>query len=379
VRQANALLRTRRRDLPDTLAQLIHDEDQVLSAAAIHHVEAKELWGLADDLEHVLAHRDPRDWLAFESASWALAARRITAEGRRARWREPLPAVESADRLRRVPLLGFVPVDALVGLARAARTVRPEPGQPLGREGTAATEIHFLLEGRVVAGRDGVEPGEREAPLALGLEAVLCGERLAETVRAGASALCLALGVEELLALLGEDADLSRALFRAVLGPGGEVLRPQEGQARPPAEGPAPRTLEIVHLLEASPLFAGATARQLLDLAQIAREEPLAEGATLLGEADPPALYLVERGGVSVEGEGGTPVDAGPGDTVGVRAALAGVRDGRARVTSPGTALRIDATALLALLAGDADLVQGVFGALRHAGGPPLERAPERE
>lgn len=115
-----------------------------------------------------------------------------------------------------------------------------------------------------------------------------------------------------------------------------------------------------------SPLFEKATARQLLDLAQIARPEPLAEGATLLAETDLPALHLVERGGVSVEGEGGGAVEAGPGDTLGARAALAGVRDGRVRVTSPGTALRIDGTAMLALLAGDADLMRSVFGALRR-------------
>jgi HEAT repeat protein len=370
VQRANALLRTRRRDLPDTLAQLVHDEEQVLSAAAIHHVEAKGLWELADDLEHVLAHRDARDWLVFESASWALASRRMTAEARRARWREPLPVVEAVDRLRRVPLLAFVPVESLVGLARAARTERPEPGGPLGRDGTAVAEVHFLLEGRVGSGRDGKEPRELEAPLALGLEAVLCGERLAESVRAGAGALCLAIGVEELLALVGEDVDLSRALFRAVLGAGGVVLRPREGTGRPAAESPAPRTLEVVRVLEACPLFAGATPRQLLDLAQIAREATLAEGTTLLSETDPAALYLVESGRMVVEEEIAGAVDAGPGDTVGARLALAGVRDGRARITSRGAALRIDGVALHALLAGDPALLQSVFVGLRQAGRP---------
>jgi CRP-like cAMP-binding protein len=148
------------------------------------------------------------------------------------------------------------------------------------------------------------------------------------------------------------------------------MLRPREGAGRLAAAGPAPRTLEVVRLLEASPLFAGATPRQLLDLAQAAREAILQEGTTLLGENDPSALYLVETGRMAVEEEIAGTVDAGPGDIVGARLALAGVRDGRARVTSPGAALRIDGVALHALLAGDPALLQSVFVGLRQAARP---------
>src|SRR5512141_2151811 len=90
--QATARLRTRARDGEDTPSPLVHDDD-VLAAAAIRRVEEKELRGLAGDLEHVLEHRDARDWLVFETASRALAVQRMPAELRRARWREPLPAV----------------------------------------------------------------------------------------------------------------------------------------------------------------------------------------------------------------------------------------------------------------------------------------------
>ena len=67
-------------------------------------MEAKGLWSLADDLEHVLQHRDVRDQHVFEAASWALAANRVKAEARKRLWQEPLPAVELADRLRQMPL-----------------------------------------------------------------------------------------------------------------------------------------------------------------------------------------------------------------------------------------------------------------------------------
>ena len=128
ARKANALIRTRVRDPEDTLAQLIHDEEEALAAAAIQRVEEKGLWRLADDLEHVLEHRPARDQLVFETASWALAARRMSAEARRSRWREALPAVVAAERLGRVPLLRFVAwASCSASRVRAARCGR-SPG-----------------------------------------------------------------------------------------------------------------------------------------------------------------------------------------------------------------------------------------------------------
>jgi HEAT repeat protein len=373
ARRANALLKTRARDVEDTLAQLIHDEDQVVSATAIHRVEEKALWRLADDLEHVLAHRDARDWVAFEAASWALAARRITAEGRRARWREPLPAVEAAHRLREVPLLRFASVDALVRIAGASRTTRPEAGHVLVHEGIAAGEVQLLVDGSVITRRGQMPPRELAAPAALGLGGVLGGERALETVRAGGDALCLALGAPELLALLSEDVALTQALFRAVLmdgrAGGRAFLRSRGGRGTSRPAGPGARTLEDVGLLEASPLFERATAEQLLHLAEMAREEPLVAGSTLLGEADPCALYVLDRGEVIVEGARGEPTLAAAGDTLGVLDSLGGVRGGRVRVTAPGSALRIDGEALLELLSSDPGLLQGLFGALQESAG----------
>ena len=91
VRRGNAIFKTRARDVEDTVAQLVHDDDQVIAAAAIQLVEQRQMWTLSDDLEHALAHRDPHDWYVFEAASWALAAKRMPAERRRSLWLEPLP------------------------------------------------------------------------------------------------------------------------------------------------------------------------------------------------------------------------------------------------------------------------------------------------
>jgi CRP-like cAMP-binding protein len=353
------------RDPEDTLAQLIHDEEEALAAAAIHRVEEKGLWRLADDLEHVLEHRPARDQLVFETASWALAARRMSAEARRTRWREALPAVVAAERLRRVPLLRFASVGQLLRVASTGRTLRPEPGQCLYRQGAFATQIQLLLEGPVAVKAGDAPAGERSAPQALGLAAVLGGERQRETVWAGEGTVCLTLPARDLLGLLSEDSALVRRIFRAVLEDSvadGGVLRPRVAVAAPGVAGA--QTLEAVHILGASPLFATATPDQLLRLAEVARDVPLRPGSMLFDEADPGALYVVASGEASLETDGTPALRAGPGDTLGVRQALAGVSGGRARAETAGFALRLEGEALLELLAGDTALLQGIFGAL---------------
>ena len=311
--RANALLRTRVRDVEDTLAQLVHDDEEALAAAAIHAVEEKQLWRLADDLEHVLEHRDARDQLVFETASWALAARRMSAEARRLRWREALPAVVEAERLRRVPLFRFASVAQLLRIARTGRTVRPEPGSLLAREGAAATRVQLLLEGPITQQAGDAPATARSAPVAQGLEAVLGGKRQRETVWAGEGAVCLAVEAADLMGLLSEESALAQRIFRAVLEDSevdSGVLRPHRPIEAAGVAGA--QTLEAVHVLEASPVFARATPEQLLRLARIAREVRLVPGTTLFDEADPGALYLVMSGEASLERDGAPPLRAGP-------------------------------------------------------------------
>ncbi len=364
VKKGNALLRTRDRDLEDTLAQLIHDEDQLLSAAAIQRVEEKGLWGLADDLEHVLSHRDARDLHAFEAASWALAARRISPEARRARWKEAFPAAEVAHRLLQVPLLRCAPVESLFRIASAGRTVRPEAGRILGQEGAAPSEVHFLLEGDTVTRADPLPPRQRAAPFAVGLEEVLCGGRLRETARSREGAVYLVVAAPELLALVSEDSGLLRALLRGALSdaPGGvRVLRSR--LAAPVSGEPTSRTLDQVRLLEGSPLFAKATPDQLLTLEQVSREQTLVQDAVLFPESEPAALYIVADGEVSLE-VAGAPIVAHAGDTLGVVETLAEAPLVPARVTVAGRALRLEGDALVERLAEDTGLLQGLFSTL---------------
>ena len=48
VRHANLALKTRPRDVEETLLQLINDPDQIVAAAAIDLVEELKVWTLAE-------------------------------------------------------------------------------------------------------------------------------------------------------------------------------------------------------------------------------------------------------------------------------------------------------------------------------------------
>jgi hypothetical protein len=75
VRHANAMLKSRPRELDDTLAQLVHDDDAVVAASAIHSVARRRLWALSDDLEYVASRRGILDDAVVEAADWALRQR----------------------------------------------------------------------------------------------------------------------------------------------------------------------------------------------------------------------------------------------------------------------------------------------------------------
>jgi CRP-like cAMP-binding protein len=244
------------------------------------------------------------------------------------------------------------------------RTVRPDPGHVLAHEGTPPAEVHLLLEGEVVTRKDPLPPQQRAAPLAVGLEEALCGGRHGETVRSREGVICLVVGAPELLALVAEDGGLLRALFRGALAGAGNEAKVLRSRLLPgrPAES-ASRTLEQIRLLEGSPLFAKATPDQLLCLAEIAREVPLAQDAVLGEESDPAALHFIDEGEVAL-GDG-SPVLAGAGDTIGALETLSGAPAVPARATAAGRALRLEADSLFERLADDTDLLQGIFSVAR--------------
>ena len=372
VRCANLVLKSRPRDLEDTLAQLVNDNDSVVAASAIHFVEQRQLWSLADDLEYALAHASAADRYVVEAASWALAGYRLS-DKRRDLGMEPLPVVELANRLRTIPLFDFVSVDELFRIAGTGRQVRHEGGREIYHEGLQAKDVQFLLEGSVrLSGGDGAW-SDLDAPAALAFEPMLEGSPLRHRIGAVDRAICLSLGRDDFLTMLSDNVVLAQGLFRMLLN------TPRARQWRtvytPPLQtGPAaPRSLplqplEKVLLLRENPLLERATVNQLLDLATIMREVPLTSGSVLFTETDPPAVYHVLRGEVRLEADAADPIVASSGSTIGVSETLAGVPLGRrATVTREGQAVRLDHDELFEVLADHIDLLQGLFSGLLQA------------
>ncbi len=374
IRRGNVVFKTRVRDVEDTLAQLVHDDDQVVAACAIHLVEQRQLWTtLVDDLEHVLAHRDVHDWFVFEAASWALAAYRMPAERRRALWLEPLPAVELANRLRRIQLFEFVSVDELFRIAGSGRQVRHENGRVLYEGGTTPESLQFLLDGKVIARRDSGETEELSAPAPLAFEEQLEGSPMRSTIRAVDMAICLSLTTEEFLSLLSENVEIAQGIFRLLIDTRGlpEWRTVMHGRlARDVAEkvDTGLQPIDRVRLLQSSPLLSRATAPALLRLAATARTVKLELGKNPLEGASEPSILVVLSGAVKVTREGQSPELAEEGDAIGIYETLGGVPiDVALEVTAEGSVLRFHRAQLFDLLADHIDLLQGLFSGLMRA------------
>lgn len=369
IRKGNVIHRTRPRDVEDTLAQLLHDEDQAIASAAILMVENRGLWALAGDLEHVLEHRDVRDQQVFEAASWALAANRLQRERRRELWQEALPAVELADRLRHVPLFDFTYIDELFRLATLGRQVRYEKDQTLYEAGAPVRDLQFLLDGAVTMRRP-AGPQAVAAPAALGFEELLEGSPMPCAVTAAERAVTLALTADEFLALLSENVELAEGLFRMLIESHGltaghmlvkGTLSPEARQRATGELNPIDRLI----VLQSSPLLANATAAQMWRLSAIARPVTLAAGTEALRKDGEPAILIVLSGELTVQPGTGEPLTADAGDVIGMYETLAGAPiDATVTATSPCHALRLDRGALFELLADHTDLLQGVFGML---------------
>jgi CRP-like cAMP-binding protein len=329
----------------------------------------QKIWALADDIEHVLAYRDARDWYVFEAASWALAEKRMPAERRRELWHEPLPAAELASRLRDLPLFASVSVDELFRIASTARQVRHDPGAVLLQEGAVPESIHFLLDGRVVASsRDGA-PRSLQTHSALGFVEALAGTPMTETMRTDGLVVTLAMTAEELRTLLADNTDLVSGLFATLsdTADAGAVVQPTGARAeleRLSAGGLSP--VEKVLALQHVPLFSRVSADEMRPLADIAQIVQLKPATALFAQSAAPAIWIILAGDVSVERSGGAPATtAGAGDVLGAISTLAGRPLGlSADVVRSGVALRLDREDLFALLGERPELLRQIFAGM---------------
>ena len=381
VRRGNVFLKTRSRDVEETLLELINDDDQVVAAAAIDLVGVNQLWNLRDDVEHVLSHRDVADWYVFEAASWTLAARTLSPAHRRERWVEAIPAAALADRMRGLQLFASVGVDELFRIASAGHQTRHESGTTLLREGSVPEQLHVLLDGAVVA--TGRRTGAREiaSPAALGFEEALDGCLMGETVKTTGLAVALSLSNNDLRTLLADNTDLVQGLFR--------TLAEQKGTRQGFVKGSAATELERFGdqqqltavqkglALRRIPIFAKVTGVEMLHLTAIAEQVSIEADTALEDETGPFGLAILLKGelGLQTSESGRTVARAVSGDVVGMYETLAGsdvrVEHMRLVASSDCSVLQIERDDLFDLLGQRPDLLQQIFAAIFDRGGEP--------
>jgi len=367
IRRGNVLLKTRPRDMEDTLLHLINDDDQVVAAVAIDVVRQHQMWSLADDIEHVLAHRDVHDWYVFEAASWALAERRMPADRRRELWLEPLPAAEIASRIRTLPLFASVTVDELFRLTSTSRQVRHQPGTVLVQEGLVPDTIHVLLEGRVLASGQNT-PHAIDAPVTLGFVHALQGVAVRSTIRTIDTAVTLALTVDEFRTLLADNTDLVRGLFATLaerVNPARVSDLQSTGAAAEFAAFAAGNLLPVEKILalQRVPVFGRIAAEEMGALAAIVRTVTMTAGTPLFAESAPVALWVILSGEVALNSlPGGDHVVAKGGDIIGSLSMLSGRPLGKnAEVLRGGIALKLDRDELFDLLGERPELLRQLF------------------
>ena len=378
VRHGHAICRTHPRGLEDSLLALINDADEVAAAAAIELAGSQHLVSLTADIEHVLAHRDARDWFVFEAASWTLARHRLSPEDQRARWLEPLPSIVLADRLRHLAMFSSVTIDEICRLVARGRQTRYDDGAVLLREGVPPTAFHVLLDGHVATQGRATPARELEAPGLLGFEPALEARPAPETARAVGPVVTLGVSREELLAVLAGNTDLVQGLFRT-------IAESTAGTKTPPVmAGTAVEDLtsfdtgeltliQKIVALQQTPIFAGVASAELARLGAIAQEVSLQAGAVYSDETDSPVMCVVLEGALSLR-DPETQVEryrAGVGDAVGVFETLAGTRHGavgrdplRLVVASSASVLRIDRDDLFDLISQRPRLLQQLFSTL---------------
>ena len=375
IGHANLLLRTRPRDLDDTLAQLVHDTDPVIAATAIQFVARHVPGTLTDDLEWLGTHRSSTAARVTDTASWALA--RPTAGSERPPTGQGLPAAELADRLSRIPIFECVSVDNLFRAIESAREVRYPAGHEVGRKG-ATEAVELLIEGSVGYSPPANGRGDLRAPGVLGLEDVLRGAPTTRPTWAHEPSVCLRITAADFMAMVSDDVSLAQGLFRLLLAPAGR--RPDRSPAHLPAVTTPNAELQPFDkamLLRHHPLFMRATAADLLALVSTARELSLAAGERLFLDDDPAALYLVFDGAVRLESDGAAPLVAGPGGTLLVAETLAGALAGwRATAERPCRILRAERDDVFLVLSDRVDLLQDVFSGVLAGASMALPAEP---
>ena len=316
VDHANRLLKTRPRDLDDTLSQLMFDADPVIAAAAVYFACNRPQSGaLTDDLEWLNAHQAGEYPGVSEAAAWALSIR--GSDGDRAdEDAGVLPTVGLVARLSRTPIFEFVSVDNLFRVVESGRHVRYVARQEVG--GAGATEaVELLIDGAIRFSTPGDAAEELRAPAILGLEEVLQGAPTTRRTWAAEPSVGIRIPASDFMAMVSDDTSLAQGLFRFLLAPadGGRHGAPAHRPAASLATD-ALQPFDKAMLLRRHPVLARAAPADLVALLGTGREVSFWEGEALFRADDRASLGLVLDGVVQLECDDADAVVVGPGGTM---------------------------------------------------------------
>jgi AAA family ATP:ADP antiporter len=362
IRHANSLLKTRARDVPDTVAQLFHDNDPVVAAAAVHFAGEHGLREvLADDLEYLSTHAST-PVIVQQVAQWTKSRSGLAGEN--------VPLVELVNRLRSIPVFAFVSIVELFRIAERAQPIVFDTGKTIYEQGEPSDTVLFLLTGAVETDGAGTSDAvTMAAPAVINLADALVGRPVTQSVVASQESVGLLLDSGALLTLLSDDSAAAQALFRMLLGSRAALDRAYVSQwadqGGDPRVEPGGEAIAMGLHLRRIPLFRNARANQLTALVAATRDFALTPGTILWDDSREPALYYLLSGEVRIESGDGQAVIATAGRTIGGGETLAGAAAGRrAVVTREGRALRLDRQELFEVLADDSELLHGVFASV---------------
>jgi len=207
-----------------------------------------------------------------------------------------------------IDVFSTVPADRLVEVARALRPVRLEAEEPLFAKGDDGTSLYLILEGSLRIHDGDTELATLGPGDIVGELSALDPEPRSASATAETDALLLSLSREQLERVVGAHLEVARGIIgilcariRTTLG----SAAPHAGAAPDDAEGVDGRgredeTLSVVErvlFLRSASFFKGSPSSVLAEVATLAREVALEEGASLFREgAAGSSLYIVVSG-----------------------------------------------------------------------------------
>jgi CRP-like cAMP-binding protein len=215
---------------------------------------------------------------------------------------------------------------ALAALAQHITPVRIAKGTQLAREGSLLGIVYLIIEGKIVASRNGLSWGEFAAPGSIGFLPALAGGMDGIDCVAVEDTIALALRSEDMLEVLEDHFDLLLGAMRGFARSAIELRRqlpPSAGfnnEVRETTEcpaGPLDLVERILYLRQTFALQRSFVA-EIAELARAAQEARYNAGTKLWSVGDPADhAVIVLCGVVECESADGAIFRFGPGDIIG--------------------------------------------------------------